>query len=210
MKLKINKERLERNLYELGKIGRNEHGGIDRALGSKEDLLAREWLRAYWEDKMGLKVRHDAIANMWVLYDSKLQENTTGKPSENTNENTKEGSLGEYQPLPPIVIGSHHDAVPDGGMYDGFLAAGEFALGYEKIIKEEHRDDVLGTIGYVKVLPNVYHRSDMEEAAELLSDSAYNFETVITNEFLPEKCKEAFALLNSGDKNAEKVVFTFA
>ena len=91
MKLKINKERLERNLYQLGKIGRNEHGGIDRALGSKEDLLAREWLRAYWEDKMGLKVRHDAIANMWVLYDSKLQENTTGKPSENTNENTKEG-----------------------------------------------------------------------------------------------------------------------
>lgn len=302
MKLKINKERLERNLYELGKIGRNEHGGIDRALGSKEDLLAREWLRAYWEDKMGLKVRHDAIANMWVLYDSKLQENTTGKPSENTNENTKEGSLGECQPLPPIVIGSHHDAVPDGGMYDGalgvlgateivetlmeagvklnhpieivsftgeepnpynvstlgskvlsgrlvredlemltsyidgsplsecisaaggdiekaeealikpgeidsfielhieqgrrlfdrgltsasvncitgiyrenitvhgeanhagttvmdnrhdaFLAAGEFALGYEKIIKEEHRDDVVGTIGYVKVLPN--------------------------------------------------------
>lgn len=301
-KLKINKERLERNLYELGKIGRNEHGGIDRALGSKEDLLAREWLRAYWEDKMGLKVRHDAIANMWVLYDSKLQENTTGKPSGNTNENTKEGSSGEYQPLPPIVIGSHHDAVPDGGMYDGalgvlgateivetlmeagvklnhpieivsftgeepnpynvstlgskvlsgrlvredlekltsyidgsplsecisaaggdiekaeealikpgeidsfielhieqgrrlfdrgltsasvncitgiyreniivhgeanhagttvmdnrhdaFLAAGEFALGYEKIIKEEHRDDVVGTIGYVKVLPN--------------------------------------------------------
>ena len=302
MKLKINKDRLERNLYELGKVGRNEHGGIDRALGSKEDLLAREWLRAYWEDKMGLKVRHDAIANMWVLYDSKLQENTTGKPSGNTNENTKEGSLGEYQPLPPIVIGSHHDAVPDGGMYDGalgvlgateivetlmeagvklnhpieivsftgeepnpynvstlgskvlsgrlvredlemltsyidgsplsecisaaggdiekaeealikpgeidsfielhieqgrrlfdrgltsasvncitgiyrenitvhgeanhagttvmdnrhdaFLAAGEFALGYEKIIKEEHRDDVVGTIGYVKVLPN--------------------------------------------------------
>lgn len=57
---------------------------------------------------------------------------------------------------------------------------------------------------------NVYHRSDMEEAAELLSDSAYNFETVITNEFPPEECKEAFALLNSGDKNAEKVVFTFA
>lgn len=57
---------------------------------------------------------------------------------------------------------------------------------------------------------NVYHRSDMEEAAELLSDSAYNFETVITNEFLPEECKEAFALLNSGDKNAEKVVFIFS
>ena len=38
--------------------------------------------------------------------------------------------------------------------HDAFLAAGEFALGYEKIIKEEHRDDVVGTIGYVKVSPN--------------------------------------------------------
>lgn len=56
---------------------------------------------------------------------------------------------------------------------------------------------------------NVYHRSDMEEAAELLSNNAYNFETVITNEFPPEDCKKAFALLNSGNKNAEKVVFTF-
>ena len=28
------------------------------------------------------------------------------------------------------------------------------SLGYEKIIKEEHRDDVVGTIGYVKVSPN--------------------------------------------------------
>ncbi len=56
MKLKINKERLERNLYQLGKIGRNEHGGIDRALGSKEDLLAREWLKAYWEVPIILKL----------------------------------------------------------------------------------------------------------------------------------------------------------
>ena len=56
MKLKINKERLERNLYQLCKIGRNEHGSIDRALGSKEDLLAREWLRAYWEVPIILKL----------------------------------------------------------------------------------------------------------------------------------------------------------
>ena len=45
--------------------------------------------------------------------------------------------------------------------------------------------------------------------AQSLLGSAYNFETVITNEFSPEECKEAFVLLNSGDKNAEKVVFTF-
>ncbi len=93
---KIDRDRLERNLYELAKIGRNEHGGIDRALGSKADLLAREWLIDYWTSQLKLKVKHDAIANMWVRMDGR--EN-----------------------IPPIVIGSHHDAVPDGGMYDGAL-----------------------------------------------------------------------------------------
>ena len=35
--MKINIERLERNISELAKIGRNSRGGIDRALGDKTD-----------------------------------------------------------------------------------------------------------------------------------------------------------------------------
>lgn len=106
MSLKVNKERLEKNLNDLGKIGRNEEGGIDRALGSNADLEARGWLIDYWEKKLNLPVRHDAIANMWV---------------------TKDG----MEDLAPIVIGSHHDAVPNGGMYDGALGV----LGATEIVQ---------------------------------------------------------------------------
>lgn len=94
--LRINIDRLEHNLFELAGIGRNNEGGIDRALGSEEDLEARSWLCDYWESEMKLRVRKDAIANLWVRYPG-------------------------AEDLPPIVIGSHHDAVPNGGMYDGAL-----------------------------------------------------------------------------------------
>lgn len=94
--IKINMKRLEENLQALSRIGRNVAGGIDRALGSEADRMARRWLIDYWEEQLGKPVRIDAIANMWVRREGK--EN-----------------------LPPIVIGSHHDAVPNGGMYDGAL-----------------------------------------------------------------------------------------
>lgn len=94
--MSINIRRLEGNLQALSQIGRNEQGGIDRALGSETDRKARKWLIDYWQRELGLDVRIDAIANMWVRRPGKLN-------------------------LPPIVIGSHHDAVPNGGMYDGAL-----------------------------------------------------------------------------------------
>ena len=94
--MKINIKRLEKNLNELSYIGKNEQGGIDRALGSQADRDARRWLMAYWREHLKLSIRIDAIANMWVR-----------RPG--------------TQDLPPLVIGSHHDAVPNGGMYDGAL-----------------------------------------------------------------------------------------
>ncbi|MGB8453718.1 MAG: M20 family metallo-hydrolase [Anaerocolumna sp.] len=98
--MKINIERLERNLFNLAKIGKNETGGIDRALGSEEDREARKWLINYWKGQTGMPVRIDAVANMWVR---------------------REGGGDEPGMLAPIVLGSHHDAVPNGGMYDGAL-----------------------------------------------------------------------------------------
>lgn len=94
--MKINIERLEKNLFELAKIGRNNAGGIDRALGDASDEEARRWLTAYWKEHLGLSADMDTAANMWIY---------------------AEGSEG----LAPIAIGSHHDAVPNGGMYDGEL-----------------------------------------------------------------------------------------
>lgn len=93
---KIQAERLLQRLADLSKIGANAQGGIDRQLGSPADIEARSWLQQLWE-QMGLDVRRDAIANLWAE-DSR----TRGKGK-------------------PLVLGSHHDTVPNGGAYDGAL-----------------------------------------------------------------------------------------
>lgn len=94
--MEINVKRLEENLAELAKIGRNAQGGIDRALGDATDREAREWLCRYWKENLGLQAATDGIANLW------LEQPGT-------------------EALAPLAIGSHHDAVPNGGMYDGAL-----------------------------------------------------------------------------------------
>lgn len=96
MKIEINHKRLLNNIQTLAKIGMNEGGGIDRAFGSQADIEAREWLMNYWKLELGLETRIDPIANMWIEWEGTEQVN-------------------------PIVIGSHHDTVPDGGKYDGAL-----------------------------------------------------------------------------------------
>ncbi len=139
--MKINIERLERNLFELAEIGKNENGGIDRALGSEADRQAREWLIHYWETRTGIPVRIDAIANLWVR---------------------REGEGSAENKLPPIVIGSHHDAVPNGGMYDGALGV----LGATEIletliennIKTRHPIEVVSFTGEE---PNPYNVSTL-------------------------------------------------
>lgn len=55
---------------------------------------------------------------------------------------------------------------------------------------------------------NVYHREDLECAAKLLKEESYTFEKILTHTFTTEECKSAFSMLNSGDKRAEKVVFS--
>jgi N-carbamoyl-L-amino-acid hydrolase len=94
--IKVNGKRLIKNIQELGKIGMNDEGGIDRALGSEADREARQWLIQYWESRFKIATRIDPIANLWL--------EQTGS-----------------EDLLPIVIGSHHDAVPNGGIYDGPL-----------------------------------------------------------------------------------------
>lgn len=139
--MKINIERLERNLFELAGIGKNENGGIDRALGSEADRQARKWLIHYWETKTGIPVRIDAMANLWIR---------------------REGEDGGEKKLPPLVIGSHHDAVPNGGMYDGALGV----LGATEIletlidnnIKTRHPIEVVSFTGEE---PNPYNVSTL-------------------------------------------------
>lgn len=96
MGYEINGARLIHNLFTMAKFGQNEGGGIDRSLGSQADYDTREWLKSYWQEHLKIEPETDAIANLWVKYSG--------------TENKK-----------PLVIGSHHDAVPDGGKYDGAM-----------------------------------------------------------------------------------------
>lgn len=91
----VNKERMENDIEALAQFGLNEKGGVDRSIGSEMDLKAREWLCRQCES-FGAEVKVDAIANVFATIEGREQ-------------------------LPPLVIGSHHDAVPNGGKYDGAM-----------------------------------------------------------------------------------------
>ncbi len=92
--LRVNGERLNRHLEELSRFGRNAQGGVSRVAYSEADLEGR----AYTMDlmrKAGLEVRIDTAGNL------------VGRRA------------GRDSSLPPLVIGSHIDSVPEGGNYDG-------------------------------------------------------------------------------------------
>jgi N-carbamoyl-L-amino-acid hydrolase len=91
MALTINMPRLKKDLEELGRIGRDEHGGISRPSFSPADLEARAWLRKRIEEA-GLRYRQDGAGNQFGRI---------------------EGAGAT------VMAGSHIDTVPNGGMFDG-------------------------------------------------------------------------------------------
>ncbi len=96
--LTVNSERLNGNIQELAKIGKNEMGGSDRVAFSDFDLQGREFTIKLMEDA-GMKVHIDAVGNII-------------------------GSIEGSDPsLGKIAFGSHIDEVPNGGDYDGPLGS---------------------------------------------------------------------------------------
>lgn len=95
--LRVDPVRLERRLQELGRIGRNARGGIDRPAFGSADVKARETVIG-WMREIGLEVRVDAAGNI-----------IGGEPVRLT-------AAG-----PPLILGSHIDSVLNGGMFDGAL-----------------------------------------------------------------------------------------
>ena len=83
-------------LRELATIGATASGGVDRPAYSDDDVKAREIVRGWMRD-VGMAVRIDTAGNTFARLE------------------------GSDPNLPPIVIGSHTDSVPDGGRYDGAL-----------------------------------------------------------------------------------------
>ncbi|MFQ6070108.1 MAG: Zn-dependent hydrolase [Candidatus Aminicenantales bacterium] len=108
MSLRINLERLKKDLLALSEFGRDKKGGITRPSFSQADLEARAWLKERIEEA-GLSFRQDGAGNIFGRLEGK------GKT---------------------VMVGSHHDTVVNGGMFDG--ATGVLAgLECLRRIKEE-------------------------------------------------------------------------
>ncbi|MCX8159460.1 MAG: Zn-dependent hydrolase [Candidatus Saccharicenans sp.] len=90
--LRINFERLVRDLEELGTIGQDQKGGISRPSFSLPDLEARQWLKRKIEEA-GLVYRQDGAGNIFGRYPGKQPQ--------------------------VVMTGSHLDTVLNGGRYDG-------------------------------------------------------------------------------------------
>ncbi|MGB7297672.1 MAG: M20 family metallo-hydrolase [Candidatus Aminicenantales bacterium] len=108
--MKINLERLRKDIEDLARIGRDPRGGVTRPSFSQADFEARAWLK----DRIceaGLCYRQDGAGNIF-------------------------GRLGGDGPT--VLVGSHLDTVINGGAFDG--AAGVLAaLECLRRIKEQDR-----------------------------------------------------------------------
>ncbi|UCE43202.1 MAG: Zn-dependent hydrolase [Candidatus Aminicenantes bacterium] len=93
MDIRINLDRLIKDIEELGLVGRDSKGGISRPSLSAADLEAREWLKDRISDA-GLQLRQDGAGNIFGRLEG------TGKT---------------------IMAGSHIDTVINGGMFDGSI-----------------------------------------------------------------------------------------
>ncbi|WP_440054506.1 Zn-dependent hydrolase [Pseudoalteromonas sp. T1lg65] len=95
----INIERLKSTLMELSKFGyREDDKGIYRPGFSEADFAARKWLMSIAEQE-GFITRMDGVGNVIIEYHAEDVAPDT----------------------PAVMIGSHLDSVPAGGMFDGTL-----------------------------------------------------------------------------------------
>lgn len=94
----INGDRLNQHIAALAEFGKNSQGGVSRIAYSDADLKGREYV-------MGLM----RAAKLDVSIDA--AGNIVGRRA------------GSDPQLPPIVMGSHIDSVPEGGNFDGVVGS---------------------------------------------------------------------------------------
>ncbi|MXZ25250.1 MAG: Zn-dependent hydrolase [Caldilineaceae bacterium SB0665_bin_21] len=111
--LRIDGDRLVRDLETLAAIGADAQGGVTRIAYSQEDREGREWVRAEFA-ALGLSETTDSAGNDTWVYPG-----------------TESG-------LAPIALGSHTDTVPNGGRYDGALGVLS-ALAAVRALYQENR-----------------------------------------------------------------------
>ncbi len=92
--LPIRRDRLAALLEELATFSDPACPGVTRVLFSPPDLAARRWIRTRFAEQ-GLVLREDALGNLFARW------------------------IGEDPELPAVATGSHIDAVPHSGRFDG-------------------------------------------------------------------------------------------
>ena len=98
MAVRIDADRLARDLRGLARIGLHEDGSVTRLAFSLAELQARHYM-IHLLQRVGLAVRVDGIGNV-------IGRIEAGGP-----------------PAPAVALGSHIDSVPHGGRFDGAVGA---------------------------------------------------------------------------------------
>lgn len=96
MNLAIDQKRLLSEIEALARISDADPPAVTRIVFTPKDLEARVWLRAKFSEA-GLVVRQDAIGNTFASW------------------------VGTDATAPPVGTGSHIDAIPNAGKYDGVV-----------------------------------------------------------------------------------------
>ena len=96
MRIEIDQETLLSEIEALASISDSEAPAVTRIVFTPTDLKARHWLRARCEGA-GLAVRQDAIGNTFARW------------------------IGSDSEAPAVGTGSHIDAIPNAGKYDGVV-----------------------------------------------------------------------------------------
>jgi N-carbamoyl-L-amino-acid hydrolase len=96
MKLEIDQHRLSSEIETLGAISDAEPPAVTRIVFTPTDLKARAWMISRCEEA-GLAVRQDAIGNIFARWN------------------------GADPAAPAVGTGSHIDAIPNAGKYDGVV-----------------------------------------------------------------------------------------
>lgn len=110
--MNIDKNRLVDTMRTQSQFGDTKGGGLHRLALSDEDKLVRDWFKKEMQEA-GLSVRIDEFGNMFGR--------RTGK-----------------EDLPPLLIGSHLDSQPYGGIYDGALGV----VGALEFVRELNKRDI--------------------------------------------------------------------
>jgi ureidoglycolate amidohydrolase len=96
MKLQVDRKRLLGEIEELATISDAPAPAVTRIVFTPTDLKARKWLISRCEEE-GLSVRHDPVGNIFVRWS------------------------GSDPHAAPVGTGSHIDAIPNAGKYDGVV-----------------------------------------------------------------------------------------